>query len=79
MKQATEAYHATTEIEGGWGFDNQRDAFERGYEEGVKAERARIRAEIDRQLEDIWDGNPDGYVWFDDLFNLTAPNQGRDR
>lgn len=78
MRAATEAYHATM-AEDDWGFEHQQDAYEAGYEAGVFAERAHIRAEIDERRERYWDGKPDGYVWFDDLYNMTAPNLARDR
>jgi hypothetical protein len=72
MGAATDAFFEET-ADGG--FDHQRDAYEAGYERGVLAERVRIRTEIDRRRERYWQGQPDGYVWFDDLYNLTAPKQ----
>lgn len=69
IPEATRSYFSCT-IEGP--FDHQRDAYEQGWDDGADALRRRLREAIDEHRQYYWDGSLNGYVWFEQLYELVG-------
>lgn len=54
--RANQAYHEAAERLDGFGFDNQRDAFEDGWETGYKAAEGDINATLEAEPASRWPG-----------------------